>query len=218
MRLQTKGTCLLCDKISTKSEMARHLMQCIENHKPAKESQKAFLITAYVGPYWLYVQASKNALLKDLDKFLRDVWLECCGHLSQFTVNNKRYDAHPDNSWGEEEKSMKYPLGEVLSVGTKFSHEYDFGSTTELDLHVLGEHSFAATEQKGAVRMLARNEPPLFMCQKCNKASAEQLCGECVYNDKGFFCGECAKGHTKHEDMFLPVVNSPRIGVCGYEG
>ena len=126
MRLQTKGQCLLCGKMGGKPAMSRHLLECVGNNKQEKSSPQAFLITAYAGTYWLFVQASKNALLKDLDTFLRDVWLECCGHLSQFTIQGKRMET----------KSMKYGLGDVLSVGTEFSHEYDFGSTTELDLNV----------------------------------------------------------------------------------
>lgn len=216
MRLQTKGKCLLCDKVCAKSAMTRHLAQCVPNNKPAGSSQKAFLITAYAGPYWLYFEAPQTATLKNLDTFLRDVWLECCGHLSDFTIAGSRYDVHPDMEM--ETRSMKYALGDVLSVGTKFSHEYDFGSTTELDLSVLGEHSLVLSKQKSPIHILARNEPPEFMCQKCKDATAKQVCGECVYDDKGFFCGACAKQHTKHEDMFLPVVNSPRMGVCGYEG
>jgi hypothetical protein len=218
MRTQTKGQCVLCDKTSAKSAMARHLRQCVLDHKPAKSSPKAFLIIAYAGPYWLFFEVPTTTSLKKVDKFLRDVWLECCGHLSRFTINNERYDVHPDNSWGGEDKSMRYPLGKVLSVGSKFSYEYDFGSTTELELNVLAVHSLVLRKKKGDVRILARNEPPSFICQKCNNAPADQLCGECIYKDKGFFCDKCAKRHEEHEEMFLPVVNSPRMGECGYCG
>ena len=34
----------------------------------------------YNNDYWLYIAIDTNATLKDLDQFLRDVWLECCGH------------------------------------------------------------------------------------------------------------------------------------------
>jgi hypothetical protein len=33
-----------------------------------------------------------------------------------------------------------------------------------------------------------------------------------------FFCDKCGKKHKSHDEMFLPVVNSPRMGVCGYTG
>jgi hypothetical protein len=31
-------------------------------------------------------------------------------------------------------------------------------------------------------------------------------------------CQACAEDHECGEDMQLPVVNSPRVGVCGYAG
>jgi hypothetical protein len=35
--------------------------------------------------------------------------------------------------------------------------------------------------------------------------------------DNPFFCDSCAEKH-EHEEMLLPVVNSPRMGVCAYDG
>jgi hypothetical protein len=36
--------------------------------------------------YWLDVEAETAAALSKLDAFLRRTWLECCGHLSVFSV------------------------------------------------------------------------------------------------------------------------------------
>ena len=38
------------------------------------------------------------------------------------------------------------------------------------------------------------------------------------YEDKGYLCDECAKGHECGEEMLLPIVNLPQTGVCGYAG
>ena len=35
---------------------------------------------------------------------------------------------------------------------------------------------------------------------------------------EGWVCDECAPKHKCGEDMLLPVVNSPRVGMCGYTG
>lgn len=35
------------------------------------------------------------------------------------------------------EESMEQKIGKVLSAGTKFQHEYDYGSTIELKLRVV---------------------------------------------------------------------------------
>jgi len=70
---------------------------------------------------------------------------------------------------------------------------------------------------KGAVRLAARNEPPTWPCDVCGKA-ATAVCTQCLYEGKGFCCAGHASSHDCDEDMLLPVVNSPRMGVCGYTG
>jgi hypothetical protein len=44
-----------------------------------------------------------------------------------------------------------------------------------------------------------------------------------MYDDNAEFCDKCAEKHAKKCEDFadyasMPVVNSPRMGVCGYEG
>lgn len=39
-----------------------------------------------------------------------------------------------------------------------------------------------------------------------------------IWDGEGWLCESCAKNHECDEDMFLPVLNSPRTGVCGYTG
>jgi hypothetical protein len=65
--------------------------------------------------------------------------------------------------------------------------------------------------------LLARNNPLPWKCSQCEKP-AELLCQYCM-NEEMFFCKEHAKKHRCASiDDYLPVVNSPRIGVCGYTG
>ena len=35
--------------------------------------------------------------LADLDDFLRAIWLECCGHLSEFTIGGTSYSSEPED-------------------------------------------------------------------------------------------------------------------------
>ncbi len=60
----------------------------------------------------------------------------CCGHLSCFTIDGQQYSAHPseDVLFGPREETMGQKIYNVLGAGTKFQHEYDYGSTTELKL------------------------------------------------------------------------------------
>jgi hypothetical protein len=62
---------------------------------------------------------------------------------------------------------------------------------------------------------LARNVAPVILCDKCGKP-ATQVATE-YYSDNYAFCDKCARSSGDSE-MMLPVVNSPRMGVCGYTG
>lgn len=167
----------------------------------------------YSSAYWLHLEVPADARLEVLDSFLRQIWLECCGHMSAFTIEGKTYSVAPMADFDDE--NMKIRLDEVLIPGMKFFHEYDFGTTTHLTLKLISQEQ---KQIKGkSVRVLARNEPPAIPCVSCGKM-ATQLCSECHWSGEGWLCDECAAEHKCDEDMFLPVVNSPRVGMCGYTG
>jgi hypothetical protein len=78
---------------------------------------------------------------------------------------------------------------------------------------VLDEYSCSLPKPK--IRLLARNEPPDILCAQCGKL-AMQVCVEC---EGGIpMCDRCAAKHECGEEMLLPILNSPRTGVCGYCG
>jgi hypothetical protein len=93
-------------------------------------------------------------------------------------------------------------------------YEYDFGSTTSL---VIGLSGVVEADLGKPVRIVARNEPPMWPCDLCDQP-ATMICAQCVYEGRGFCCALHAKKHACGKDMLLPVVNSPRMGVCGYTG
>ncbi len=227
-REQTKGVCQLCQGVASKAGMTRHLAKCLAAHEGAETAVSKsppktvrllqILVQGQYNPeYWLQVEMPATATLRDLDQFLRDIWLECCGHLSAFKIAGTQYSvqmaAEAGNSWFAspwEERNMDVPVGKVLRPDMKFTHEYDFGSTTKLALRVVGEREGQAPEQR--VRLLARNEPPQILCELCKKKPAAWVD---VFNDYGWYCEEC---NEDTEEGVLPVVNSPRVGVCGYTG
>jgi len=114
-----------------------------------------------------------------------------------------------------EDRSLYVPLQKVLTVGQKFSHEYDFGSTTYLSLKVMAEREGHILKEDDPVTILARNVPPTFLCRVCGKPATQVASGG--YYDIGdeAYCDECAR---KERVDTLPIVNSPRVGVCGYTG
>jgi hypothetical protein len=222
--------------------MTNHLKACWTKHimaVPGTATPRWFHLVVearYAPDYWLHLQAPANSTFGDLDRLLRAIWLECCDHLSAFEFPVKRKlprraaaediatlvaellrVAQPSRS--SEDTSgdalMSKRLGSRLKPGVVFSHRYDFGSTTDLALRVAGEYTAPALP--GTLKLLARNEPPAIPCSACANP-ATQLCLQCVEDGTGGFCEACASQHDCGEEMVVPLINSPRTGVCGYCG
>ena len=174
-RQTTHGKCNLCGKTFGKAAMTRHLAKCRDEHPERGQTRIFHLLVEGYRTYWLHIEIPASAKLARLDKFLRDIWLECCGHLSAFTIDRERYDVSPEpDLWtGKKDHSMAIGLERVLEVGDKFEHEYDFGTTTELTLKVIAERTGAL--KANDVKILARNDPPELLCATCGQA-ATQLC------------------------------------------
>jgi len=212
---QSTGKCSLCGEAFGKAAMTRHLSKCSQTQTPATTGNQVPAVALHLvveggwKAYWLHLSVPAKAPLSKLDDFLRHIWLECCGHMSAFEIGGIRYSCSPM----EGERGMATPVGRVLDVGTKFFYEYDFGSTTELRLTVVGFWNL--DKPKGAVQLLARNEPPPIICIQCKAQPATQICTAC---EEAWLCESCAAEHDCGEEMFLPVVNSPRVGVCAYTG
>jgi len=212
-RKASKGICLLCKSNYSGAGMAKHLHLCLPEHLKKQLQQKKgksqpllhILVQGVYSPeYWLHLKISGNAKLKDLDRFLRDTWLECCGHMSAFRQ-------------GRNELNMGSKVIDVLRPGTELIHEYDFGDTTELLVKAIAQYE-GPTKPKSPIELLARNDPPEIYCNECAQELAVEICVECQSDGSGWLCESCAREHGCDEEMWLPVVNSPRTGVCGYTG
>lgn len=230
-RQVSRGTCALCGAQYSKPGMTRHLETCQQRDRAegkTEESQTTQKTSVFhvliegrsLPMYWLHLAITSETTLATLDQFLRDIWLECCGHLSAFEIGGLRYtvDAsiYEDEWWGRRHKHMRFRLDEVFYVGQTYSYEYDFGSTTELTIKVISQREVMT--QNEPIRVLARNNPPSpVFCDSCGNP-ATCMCSQCIYEDGGYLCAECAKEHACGEEMLLPRVNSPREGVCGYTG
>ena len=122
----------------------------------------------------------------------------------------------------ERESDMDVKLGKVLKVGQKFAYEYDFGSTTDLALRVVSEReSFIEDEESDNIEILARNNAPEMTCVVCGKPAKKVAPGYYFGIEEHVYCSaKCARKNKEefsYEEM-LPVVNSPRVGVCAYTG
>ncbi|HJT58617.1 MAG TPA: hypothetical protein VJ761_19065 [Ktedonobacteraceae bacterium] len=122
----------------------------------------------------------------------------------------------------DQESDMDVEMGKALKVGQKFSYEYDFGSTTDLVLRVVSEREgFIEDEEDDNIEILARNNAPEMPCVVCGKPAKKVAPGYDFNVEAHAYCS--AKCARKNEEEFsfsemLPVVNSPRVGVCGYTG
>jgi hypothetical protein len=217
MRKSGEGVCRSCHKTFSGSTIGKHLESCKAKKErdvgEAKEnkSERIFHIKVVGGrEFWLHIEMKVSSKLSDLDEFLRDVWLECCGHLSQFKIHGQAYMPSGGDLREMEAKPMGVQLGKVLDVKDKFEYEYDFGSTTYLEGQIISKREGALKEK---ARILARNRIPEAVCTECGKPAA-QFCTDC----EAFYCDFCLNDHECGEEMALPVVNSPRMGVCGYTG
>ena len=224
----SKGICAFCRREISKAAMSRHLETCkqratieaqAEGHGFAQKTKVFHLIVAervYSPMYWMHLEVAADITLATLDRFLRDIWLECCGHLSAFTIGGLRYcvdDALID--WDTRQKNMHVRLDDVLSLGQTSSYDYDFGSTTELTLKVISAREVEAPAKP--IKVLARNIVPFIPCDVCGQP-ATRVCAQCAYNDEGYVCNSCAAEHECGQEMLSLRVNSPREGVCGYTG
>ncbi len=240
------GVCIFCKKIYSKSGINRHFQKHLESEMIQGAPGMSYLLKIEMdtswgrAPYFLSLWMDGEATMNDLDAFLRDIWLECCGHMSSFTDPKKRknsmgfdffeaqellergktkeYEALMEESNGEIPKSRK--VKKVFSKGLKLIYQYDFGSTTSLEVVVVGEYSVKALED---IVLLSRNEPLTLSCTSCAKEPATQICTQCSYEEEAMFCKKCAEEHSEScadfEDYAsMPIVNSPRMGVCGYQG
>ena len=248
--ITSTGECFFCKKPFDKSAINRHLKTHFKEKAKTEKAGNSYLLKIITNPrygssgYFLYLWVNGTATFRDLDDFLRAIWLECCGHMSSFTDlskisaggfrgnmfdfleaenlmssgNIKQYEAMMEDSRGEIPKSRKLKAG--LHKGQKIEYEYDFGSTTSLLITVEEDFEFAAPER---VFLLSRNEPLELLCETCKKEPATEFCTVHGWGDECMFCPKCAKKHRKECPDFddyagMPIVNSPRMGVCAYAG
>lgn len=223
-RITSYGICALCGKRTSKAAMTRHLEKCAADHEPSRgRSVRLFHLRAedaYSPIFWLDLEMNSSATLVDLDAFLREIWLECCGHLSAFDIEGVTYTVpygEPSLMGDFHDRTMDVKLEEVLTTGTRFHHTYDFGTSTELKLRVVSERE-GRIGGPVPLRILSRNEDPVWTCALCDQP-ATQICTYCMYEQENpFYCEAHAEDHDCEEEMLLPVVNSPRMGTCGYTG
>ena len=114
---------------------------------------------------------------------------------------------------------MSRKVAAAFAPGVELTHIYDFGTESVSLLRPLDART-GKRRPRRPVELMARNAAPVFPCQKCD-SPATVICLECVHehNTAGTLCDRHATEH-RHRSYGppTPLVNSPRTGMCGYEG
>ena len=204
-RISKNGNCYLCGKTFGTTAMKNHILK--EHDNGEEDSFLLKITSAQYKDFWLYIDIPKSKKIEYIDKFLRNIWLECCGHMSCFTAAyNSRGNIGKTRTVGS------------FNTGDEIYYEYDMGTTTALYIKFIGE--IKRQKQINSVRLLARNIAPDLKCCMCGSL-AKFICTECMWDEDetvgSLFCEKCFEKH-EHDDMLLPLANSPRSGECGYTG
>jgi hypothetical protein len=150
--------------------------------------------------YCIYLSIDGALGLIHIDQFIRDIWVECCGHLSGFRIRGKFY----------QDNSLNNKIEDILNSDDKFEYEYDFGSTTDLILEVIDIRLVPISFSQ--IEIIARNHDIKHECEICG-AEAKYY----SYDKEEWECEKCI---DEDDDMIseFNYCNSPRDGVCAYEG
>ncbi len=208
-KVQSEGVCVYCNKTVKKQGLSRHIATHLKQMElETKKPQNALHLVVSAGPYFLHLLVPAICDLADLDYFLRDIWLECCGHISAFSHVRYGDDIDKDTR-----------IGKAFERIDSLFYAYDFGSTTELGIANKGIYNIPTKQ----IVLVSRNQPLPIMCSTCQKLPATCMCIVHYDGDSGWYCKVCAPKHKKECSDFadyakMPVVNSPRCGVCGYTG
>ncbi|PSB26877.1 hypothetical protein [Stenomitos frigidus] len=218
-RKQSKGKCVYCGKELAKAGMTKHLVTCPQRREAiaTAETRKGNsepiyhlrIQDAYRGEFWLDLEMRGSKALVDLDDYLRAIWLECCGHMSQFSLGGGF----------AREVGMRRKLTDVFKHGGELTHIYDFGTSSETIVKCVDVRE-GKPLTTNPIALMARNNMPECLCIECGKP-ATHLCIECLIEEhrEGTLCDEHTKDHP-HDNYGdpMPLVNSPRVGMCGYDG
>jgi hypothetical protein len=220
-RKQNHGTCAFCKKEYTKGGMRKHLAACSDYQGAVRKAEASkrkaqnlyhlVLSDAFTADFWLHLEMNGSARLEDLDHYLRAIWLECCGHLSEFQPGKRPYQSP--------ELDMNLKADDVFPQTKELIHLYDFGTTSETLVEAVGVRKGKPLTSH-PIALLARNNLPEVSCKECEKP-ARFLCMECIYeeDESGLLCEAHAKTHPHDEyGEPAPLYNSPRTGMCGYDG
>jgi len=201
----SKITCEFCDIKFGSREYSKHLIDCICE----KEKNNSGYLIEFTSKspitkkkYFIYAIFGLYCTFEDINLFLREEWCDCCQHLSTFDViileNNKKL------------KVMDIDFDINISIfenAEKFIYEYDMGTPTIVEFKIIKKLNSNISDSK--IDIIFQNKPHILKCECNNNAKYTYL--------DTLLCDECYDDIDCEEQIDI-LVNSPRTGICGYEG
>ena len=138
------GMCNICRTTLFGNESRGHIARCVEARydiRGIRASLKGRSRTVHISvgsperPHWMELGVRADTTLHELDRFLRSVWLECCGHLSHFDIAGVVYSVMvprpgddfaflPMDEREEQWRHMGRTVGTAIRPATWFEHQY----------------------------------------------------------------------------------------------
>ena len=199
----SKKNCQFCNIKFGTNAFKEHIADCICNSQNNKSGYLIEFIShsGILGKeYIMYAIFGTKCKFSHIDEFLKKRWCECCGHLS--TLDKIVF---LENEMAMTEIKFNILISKHVNVD-QFRYQYDMGSTTTIFFRIVKK--LDGIETNTNIELLYHNEPYKLKC-KCKKEAlyiyeGEKLCEEC-------------KEDVDEPECALSIVNSPRVGMCGYE-
>src|SRR5260370_30229280 len=86
------------------------------------------------------IEVPASDTMADLDAFLRDIWLECCGHMSAFKVGTTNYSSEPEDfSFFKNEEKAQEEQDDTVNEGEEVLHTLPPAFMEDLSADLLSE-------------------------------------------------------------------------------
>ena len=121
--------------------------------------------------HWMELLVHVDVTPQEIDTLLREIWLECCDHLSAFIFGDiwvpdpdgpesfDPMDDHDEEEYEDEEPliSLNTQYSTAVPPGRSVKYHYDFGDTSEIILTTKSLQQLGQNLPR--ISLLARNSP-----------------------------------------------------------
>lgn len=196
------GTCLLCRKGMSKKVALMHGKNCLSSSGWPVGEVPSFIIRVedrHNPSFWLMILARHDAQFSELDKLLRDVWMNSENEPSAFTIGKETYL--------ESEEGLEIPLADHLKQGSLWYYKYDPDAPTALKLRVVGTTPVMPPESP--LCLISRNQRAFHPCAVCGDDAEFAASKTGDDRTSEYFCPNCL---VHLSEVYVQIVeNTPMV-------